>query len=96
MKVKVLKTSIEHNGNLYIRGNIFEIKETEYKEIEKFVSVEKEIMEKTSEIQKNNFEQGINFSKMSIADLKKYAAEREIALIGKNKTDIIAELEKYE
>lgn len=96
MKVKVLKTSIEHNGNLYIRGNIFEIKEIEYKEIEKFVSIEKEIMAKTSEIQKNNSEQEINFSKMSIAELKKYAAERKVTLIGKNKTEIIAELESYE
>lgn len=100
MIVKVLKTSIEHNGKLYVAGEKFEIEEKDYKEIEEFVSVEKKAKEIAPEIpQENeteNIEQEINFSKMTVPDLKKYAAEKGIALTGKSKAEIIEELEKYE
>ena len=99
MIVKVLKTSIEHNGKLYVAGEKFEIEEKDYKEIEKFVSVEKQIKEtvtETPEDNNENLEQEINFSKMTVPDLKKYAAEKGIALTGKSKAEIIEELEKYE
>ena len=100
MIVKVLKTSIEHNGKLYVAGEKFEIEEKDYKEIEKFVSVEKQTKEITPEIlQENeteNIEQEINFSKMTVPELKKYAAEKGIVLMGKSKAEIIEELEKYE
>lgn len=33
---------------------------------------------------------------MTVPDLKKYAAEKGIALTGKSKAEIIEELEKYE
>lgn len=99
MIVKVLKTSIEHNGKLYVAGEKFEIEEKDYKKIEKFVSVEKQIKEtvtETPEDNNENIEQEINFSKMTVPDLKKYAVEKGIALTGKSKAEIIEELEKYE
>lgn len=99
MIVKVLKTSIEHNGKLYVAGEKFEIGEKDYKEIEKFVSVEKQIKEtvtETPEDDNENLEQEINFSKMTVPELKKYTAEKGIVLTGKSKAEIIEELEKYE
>lgn len=100
MIVKVLKTSIEHNGKLYVAGEKFEIEEKDYKEIEKFVSVEKKVKEIAPEIppenETENLEQEINFSKMTVPELKKYAVEKGIVLMGKSKAEIIEELEKYE
>ncbi|WP_304158871.1 SAP domain-containing protein [Fusobacterium ulcerans] len=99
MIVKVLKRSIEHNGKLYVAGEKFEIEEKDYKEIEKFVSIEKQTKEIGPEVPENNAEnpeQEINFSKMTVPELKKYAVEKGIALTGKSKAEIIEELEKYE